>query len=1097
MRRSSGTAPVSWAYRVCRDKHRRPILSLCASILLVSVLPAWAAPGRIVLANGKLHRITFGCGVAMYCSTGNLQYNRGVPNTYGVFASDGTKTQSTPYKVCKTWIPPIYAYPEPSPVGESLAVFNNQVVHAFTADTDCNDHSKGMSAYVARFDLRATPDFPNGQWIPELKQLGRVHTDNAGRGAGSGAAITVFDNTLYVFTDSDTYTSLDGTGWATHGAPLYANPNEQPLDAVTINPPNGQRILVVYGYMSGQHAYYDRLEAVDWNGQFDTASHAINHNGFFNTHVAGRVSLSAGTKAAGHGLAAGAKQAAVQLFAQTDTYTVRHMEYTYSATGGAWTTDPTTLAYLYSAGPSLTVYPWSVSQCDASYPKRQAQKQRIVVFSADTSGYSFDSDSLVPQNTDLIKDCATVPAGTGTATDDPTGDPLNIRKHYWSLLGVVLGPAPFGDNGLTDESIPDYTAIHDLSKVKYEQSAATKTETENETTNEVMFSIGSNMKAGLFDPLAISKNFDATYKHAWEKAYGTTSTEKMVVAQTVGTVAEGTNDLGHHGWAVFSAPIVRVQNWKVYAYDYNYQTGSGTPLDMSVQTISSLGGSAVMWMPFDLADPASTDPILAGMERFGYSRDLAFWSAPKNPDDPGDVWNWQQDERWETRFGNGTTGDTQVQVLQFGSVNEVSYELTNETMSSSGYTNQVEVKGGAGIEDDVALLGFPLELTAGYTGIFKWKTTNTTESGTSVSLDYTIPTCLEGPNCLDALLVQPYWLKAVDSTKPAPWVPTAYQSQQPWCLTWRVLRYHYKGTPTLAGHTGGTALPPQHAFGRIVSGAGGGQREDPYSHYVIQGGRLAWVDPQEAEQRIPMTADGFVPSQGVSIEINGMAWSSAGNGSWKRSGDTWTFDTDPRARRNQVTLRLDFGSATYDLQIQKADLDGRVPAGVANTDLVLVVNQRYTFHTALQQDIDIRWSGSQLPKDDVMMSVTSFEGRYNSATQSGRISLEGTLPAQLSAFGDVEVDINGDPYIAHLTNLDGFQQAFETGGVIRYVNQGAILTVDFGKKTWSASFSQEAFNRMPAPRWGNVRARILVGGVPWFTGDTAVVDYSANLKLRR
>jgi hypothetical protein len=43
-----------------------------------------------------------------------------------------------------------------------------------------------------------------------------------------------------------------------------------------------------------------------------------------------------------------------------------------------------------------------------------------------------------------------------------------------------------------------------------------------------------------------------------------------------------------------------------------------------------------------------------------------------------------------------------------------------------------------------------------------------------------------------------------------------------------------------------------------------------------------------------------------------------------------------------VTLALDFGKGTYDLRIQKTDVNGRVPAGVAHTLLILSINDRYS-----------------------------------------------------------------------------------------------------------------------------------------------------------
>jgi hypothetical protein len=113
------------------------------------------------------------------------------------------------------------------------------------------------------------------------------------------------------------------------------------------------------------------------------------------------------------------------------------------------------------------------------------------------------------------------------------------------------------------------------------------------------------------------------------------------------------------------------------------------------------------------------------------------------------------------------------------------------------------------------------------------------------------------------------------------------------------------------------------------------------------------------------------------------------------------------------------------------------------------------------------------------------------------MAIAGTLPADLPAFGDMEIDVNDHPYVVRLITMDGFQEAFETGSVFKYAKEGLILDIDFGKKTWSASFNEKAFHSLLAPRWGTVRARFIVGGVPWMTEDNAIVDYSAKLKLRQ
>jgi hypothetical protein len=198
-----------------------------------------------------------------------------------------------------------------------------------------------------------------------------------------------------------------------------------------------------------------------------------------------------------------------------------------------------------------------------------------------------------------------------------------------------------------------------------------------------------------------------------------------------------------------------------------------------------------------------------------------------------------------------------------------------------------------------------------------------------------------------------------------------------------------------------------------------------------------------------------------------------------------------------VLLRLDFGSATYDLIIQKADLEGHVFAGMTDVNLRLIVNDDYVFSSTIHHDVDIRWQWNEPPVDNLVMHVTSFQGRYNSATESGKMTIEGTLPDDLTTFGDVAMVINGHKTTIPLISMDEFQEAFQYGGVFKYSKNGLILDVDFGDKTWSATFKKQAFRELHAPRWGKMGAKILVGGLPWVNREDAVLDYSANLTFHR
>lgn len=1181
------------------------ILICCDFLLLLAVAPAWGSPGRMVLVNGKLHRILRNSEY----SDNRIKYSRGHADQDWQF--DDSKDPitlpalSTPWP-CDANIP-VYGTDSNALelfAAEGLAVFDNKIWVAYTADAECSNPSAGMATYISAFDLTPTADAPDGHWMLFPKEVGSnvrkqyytmgagsAHTDTPAQGWGSGAAITVFNNgvnnQLYLFSDNGVYTSGDGITWAYHNRPFSINAprdaQHEPLDAVTINTPDGQRILIVYGYISGKHYYYDHVDAVDWNGKFGTESqaHIYNDNSDYSMYDAydsglftpsgnfrARVSLTVGTKAKGNAgdnddLAAGVLAPAVQLFGQSGEQLTtsnhnpaRHAEYVYTSIDdgwGTWTWDSTRIKYFDHVNPSLMVYPWSKYQCNSDhlgsnqYPK-QGMSQYIVLLGGFTwwivdSPFAFVSDFLVPQN-EVNTACTYTDADGNTQnTPPPAGieNNTNTNSSYWTLVGVVLGTPPFSTNGTTTPSL-----IDKLSDVSITQDSTESIDTTTEWENSLSLSVGHKITAGLFDVFKVSKSFDASYKHTWEKESGTKSTVGLEIKHTYGSGTGLEEAVGTVGWLVISAPHVYVQDWTVYGYDYKVDSdNASTALSflpdvdcsapsaqcLNLQTISTKGTPDFVDKYFDLRNPSASGTLFDGMGSFGYQDvynnpdNLDYWKQPTNLDG-GEVLNWQYDERWETRAGDGGTTfypcPTGYEGCQYitkllassGSTDSSTYTLEKETMSGEGHTNEISLQRGSSFGGELGLDGLSLgaenSLTVGYEGKFSVNTKTTTGTGTSIDASQTVPYCLiTETDCYSEVNVRPYWLHAVaEFTDDNPWIPSFFKGQTPWLLTWQITsacnvgdRNCSIGTRTSAnagaGMTGfsGTAPPPANAFGRIVNGNGGGDGGAPYSHYVIQGGRLAWVNDEGWEQSITMTADEFVPSKGVTIEVAGGSWSSSGNGSWRRSGDRWTFRTNPGVKP-RVTLRLDFGSATYDLNIQKADLNGRMLAGETNTRLVLGINQLYTFYTLLQHDIDITWRWSMPPADNLTSHVMSFSGRYNSANESGKMSITGTLPADLPTFGDVEINVNGHPYVVRLITMDGFQEAFETGGDFRFSKEGLNLVIDFGRKTWSATFNKKAFQSL-APKWGSMRAKLIVGGVPWLTVKNAVFDYSANLALRR
>lgn len=1094
-----------------------PVASVC---LLFAALPAWGKLGRAVYANGNNYKV-------FLSSDGYITVSKGYPPYFHV-TSDADTVKSS-YKVCRTYnkVP-----------GESLAVFNNKIYYAYTADTpatptdttSCSAPGQNkMSVWVAAFDLNPLATV---RWTSN-RALGQVAI-NYQTSSASGAAITVFDNRLYLFADSGIWTSADGKSW-TGPQPTFMDSHWQPLDAVTIYPPNttlynGPRILIVYGLQAEATStiyHYNAIWGATWNGKWGTGQDYFSVGSPFpagtRQYIAGTVSLTAGTASFGGW---GAKEAAVQLFLKNQvgsTDKVQHIEFTYGNTRGQWRVDPTAYG---SSITDLLVFVNSRQECFWLLPTYWDLRQEIYINWAQSGSQQWmsePSDALTPQNRDVpILACGDPGGSETTTTEADPNDPsvLETRQHYWTLVGVILGSPPFAQNGYTA-----FAEYQNFSNVNFGQDSSNTVEQTNSMSNAVMVSQSTEIHAGLSETNGVGVSVDMSYKHAWESANGDSVSKNLKVTRLMGTQASACTELGRWGWALFMAPTLVYQDWKAYAYDYDHMTGTGSPLNVDLHTIKVKdvpdnpdASFAPMIASFELANPGGPNDqypgLMSGMQPFNSSLNTSFWLNPG--------YTWRSDARWQTKLGEGT-----LPLLQFapGAGQEESYSETTQSFESEGETTDVSLTVGFTIKAGTKINGFSQTTKAGYAGSFKTNTKTTTGFGTQVMFGMRMRSCnYPGPNCVSDLSVQPYWLQA---SAGAPWIPTAFQNQKPWAITWKVWDMHPLGgmditSPTcpppppassslaalnttslpgssvdagIAGGRAGTSLPPVHASGRVVSGMGGGQGGEPDSHYAIQGGRLAWV-LNGTEERIPMTADDFDPSKGVTVQLQELSWSlTPANGTWIRGGNNWTFR--PKGGENRMSMQLDFGKATYDLQIQKADLSGRVPAGTNIVRLLLTVNDLYMFYTDLEHDVDIAWRWSQPAPDDKTLHVTSFEGRYNSATQAGKASIAGTLPADLPAFGDVEVNVNEHPYVAQLVGREDFQQAVQSGGVFKYAKQGLILGFDFGTKTWSATFNDKAFHELLVPQVGALRTRVAVGGVPWYKAENAVLDYSANLRLRQ
>ncbi len=1059
---------------------KRLLLPALGLVILLVAAPLRANPGRAVYANGMVHRIS-------YSNSGTIKHQAGVPtdpaNGNWVFNTLVGKSDSgyhTYYNMM---------------MSASLAVFDNKIFIAY------NSYDSGYFSYMKSWV--ATWDMTKSAWIGK-KNLGYVHVDNGADGNGTGAAITVFDDQLYVFTDSGTYTSSDGVSWAVHG-PLVSDSRYQPLDAVTYYLPSGEpRIVVAYGYIASSQNYWDYVSQTTWNGKFGGESDFGGLAKVWNLWLDGNFSLQTGTMGAFQGAPGGDLVPSVQAFGVTGSSSnLRFQGWVLPASGPA--TQPA--SHTFGSGVSdIWTYPWLVDVCDTSTtPPHQARRQYLVVqytTGGSATALGAPSDFLVPpeptgDDSDLPSYACGLWGGSVTDTgnqDDPE-DAATYRK-YWSLYGVVLGSPPFAINEIED----DY-GIEQLSNVVYGQESGTMVGHQESRESQWMFSAGAEVRAGLKKgPIEVETEVraDIGYQHLLTSEQETTTTTTSGWAATLGTKAQKTlrgDALGRFGWGIFGIPEITVQDFRVYGWDYDVKTQTGTYLNQDVHLVDINPQSlTIKPVAFELVNPGGPNDdypgLFSGMQAFGKSTDLDFWHDQ--------VWETTT-QPWTVRFGKGTYGEPKVNPLSFGTGSVTNSTISNEqeTVSSSGLSQKIEIGGGASLNVGTKLKGLKVDLNAGYDSSFSTTVTNATSFGSELELELTMAPCaVAEPECVTSVTDEVYMLSptaVADGQAAAPWLPTAYASQLPWAIAWRTSSY-----ATAGGAASGLGAPPESATGLVVSGQGGttASGESAWSRYVLRGAPLAWADAHGEETPLPMTAAQFKPARGVELDLNGFTWSSlSASGTWTRNGKVWLYESRRSVKRNRVFLKLDFGRRTWDLELYKADLSGHLAANSGNVQATLVLNGKYSLKHDLQHHVELAWRWHGAAKNPKALEVTSYEGSSDSATGNGEATIEGTLPGTLGAFGDLAFELNGHAVQVPLLEREGFLESWKNGGRLLHDANGLHLVLDFGQKTWSATFERSAFHRLMAPVRGAATVKVRVGGRLLGSSVLDVADFTSRLRL--
>ena len=606
-----------------------------------------------------------------------------------------------------------------------------------------------------------------------------------------------------------------------------------------------------------------------------------------------------------------------------------------------------------------------------------------------------------------------------------------------------------------------------------------------------MFSAGLEVHAGLLHVFEAEDRADISYTHGLENEEETSSSTTTGFNQTLGTDgenAEELDNLGRIGWAIFGVPKVMVQDFSLYAYDYDYFTGAGTPLDQDVHVVEVQATSVgIIPYAFELENPGGPNDdipgLLSGIEPFPRSTDLDGWYRRC----------WESNEMpWEVMFGDGTFSEPSINPLHFTTGATPTSYITHETVetNSTGETTKVEMSNQASISVGTKLKGFKLDLETGYESSFKTTVTNTTTFGEELTFSLGMKSCSD-PEGVKYLTVQPYFLNATDET--APWIPTAYETQRPWCITWSVIDGEYNNGTKI-----GQSPPPTWTEGLVAERRldDGLDKRRGLISYSLVGGRLGWLSPSGGLEGVPIDEFTFDPLKGVTVELNGYVWSSQeAYGQWSRSDTIWTFTTDASPRHNRVTLRLDFKRKLWDFKILRVDLSELITPLSGDLQVVLTVNDKYSLRSDLRHDVLTEWVWQGLPKDLYEAELTSYSGWYDSASKNGAVSLQGVLPEAIGSFGDMSFDINGHRVRAPFLDLPYLREALESGQTIVYERDGLYVEVDFSAMTWFASIEDAAFHPRQRPIRGNAEIKILVGGVPWGSLHVPIGRYTSRLRL--
>ncbi|MFZ3044677.1 MAG: hypothetical protein WA151_02085, partial [Desulfatirhabdiaceae bacterium] len=161
----------------------------------------------------------------------------------------------------------------------------------------------------------------------------------------------------------------------------------------------------------------------------------------------------------------------------------------------------------------------------------------------------------------------------------------------------------------------------------------------------------------------------------------------------------------------------------------------------------------------------------------------------------------------------------------------------------------------------------------------------------------------------------------------------------------------------------------------------------------------------------------------------------------------------------------------------------------------LDVQGKYHFTTWLKHAVDITWVHTEEEETWEPHGVHEIRGAYNSQTGVGHIVLEGHVPQNVQAYGDVEIRVNGVPVNIPLMSKEGFLDKLAEGGIVQHQADGLLYGIDLSTGRWEACIDGEWFKSEMAPKEGAVQVKVLVGGAPTSDQTIQLKQYTAHLNL--